>query len=464
MYADSGSEANGRGAADQGQQLVHVPGVHGRHGDELLGEHVQRVRGHPQRLDGPLAHPLGDHRRLHQVAAVLGEDHTGGDRAHLVPGPAHPLQPGGDRGRRLDLDDQVHRAHVDAQLQAGGGDDGGQPAGLQVLLDQGPLLLGHRAVVRAGEQRGRAPGRTGLGHQLGGGVVLGQRLAGGPLVGDLVEPVAQPLGQPAGVGEDDRGAVGLDEVGDPLLHMRPDRRLLARLPVLGRGAAQLAQVLDGDDHRQVELLARGRLDDLHRAPRRQEARHLVHRAHRRRQADPPGGAVQQLVQPLQGQGEMRAALRPGDGVHLVQDHRLHAAQRLPGGGGEHQEQRLGGGDQDVRRAGGQGAALGGRGVAGADAHPDLRLGQAEAHRLLPDAGERAAQIALDVHREGLQRRDVQHPAALARARRAAARRPAGPARPGTRPASCRSRSGRRPARPTPRRSPATPPPARPWAR
>ena len=153
MNADSGSEANGAARRTSGQQLVDLPGVHGGHGDELLGEHVQRVGRDPQRLDGAGAHPLGDHRRLHQVAAVLGEDDAGGDRAHLVPGAAHALEPGGDRGRRLDLDDQVHRAHVDAQLQAGGGDDGGQPARLQVLLDQGALLLGDRAVVRAGEQR-----------------------------------------------------------------------------------------------------------------------------------------------------------------------------------------------------------------------------------------------------------------------------------------------------------------------
>ena len=56
--------------------------------------------------------------------------------------------------------DQVDRAHVDAQLQAGGGDHGGQPAGLEVLLDLGPLLLGDRAVVGPGEQRRGTLGRT----------------------------------------------------------------------------------------------------------------------------------------------------------------------------------------------------------------------------------------------------------------------------------------------------------------
>ena len=111
----------------------------------------------------PCAHPLGDDGRLHQVAAVLGEDHPGGHRADLVPGPAHPLQPRGHGRRRLDLDHQVDRAHVDPELQAGGGDHGGQPSRLEVLLDLGALLLGHRAVVGAGEdgRRALAPPRTG---------------------------------------------------------------------------------------------------------------------------------------------------------------------------------------------------------------------------------------------------------------------------------------------------------------
>ena len=41
--------------------------------------------------------------------------------------------------------------------------------------------------------------------------------------GDLVEPGGQPLGEPARVGEHDRGAVLLDQVDDPLLDVRPDR-------------------------------------------------------------------------------------------------------------------------------------------------------------------------------------------------------------------------------------------------
>ncbi len=111
---------------------------------------------------------------------------------------------------------------------------------------------------------------------------------------------------------------------------------------------------------------------------------------------------------------MRAALGARDRVHLVEDHRLHARERVARGRGQHQEQRLGGGDQDVRRTRGQGAPLGRRGVAGADTDPDLGLGQAQTHGLLPNAGERAAQVPLDVDREGLQRGHVEDPAALLR--------------------------------------------------
>lgn len=261
-----GEGREGGGSADHGEEVVDLPGVHRRHGDELLGEDIQGIGRDLQGLDGPGAHPLGDHGCLDEVAAVLREDHAGGDGAHLVTCAAHALEAGGHGGRRLDLDDEVDGAHVDAQFEAGGGYDCGKAACLEVLLDQGALLLGDRAVVGAGDDRGRALGGARAAHELGRGVVLVQGFAGGPLVGDLVETVAQALGQAAGVGEDDGGAVRLDQVGDPLLHVGPDRGAFRALGAVGdRGAAQLAEVLDGDHDREVELLARLRLDDLHLA-------------------------------------------------------------------------------------------------------------------------------------------------------------------------------------------------------
>ncbi len=95
VNADSGSEAKGAARRTVGEQVVDLPGVECGHGDELLRQHLQGVGGDPQGLDGAGAHPLGDHRRLDQVAAVLGEDDAGGHRADLVARAAHALEAGG---------------------------------------------------------------------------------------------------------------------------------------------------------------------------------------------------------------------------------------------------------------------------------------------------------------------------------------------------------------------------------
>ncbi len=243
---------------------------------------------------------------------------------------------------------------------------------------------------------------------------------GGAVHGDLVEPGGQPLGEPARVGEHDRGAVLLDQVDDPLLDVRPDRP--AALGAAGRGALghlvdgggqrELGHVLDRDHDLEVPLLGGHRGDHLDGTGAAQEAGHLLDRPHGRGQADPLGRPLQQLVEPLQRERQVGAALGAGHGVHLVDDHRLHPAQRLPGLGGEHQEQRLGRGDQDVRGRGAQPAPVGGAGVARAQADGDVGRRHAEPVRGVPDAGQRRAQVALHVDGERLERGDVEHPAAV----------------------------------------------------
>ena len=101
---------------------------------------------------------------------------------------------------------------------------------------------------------------------------------------------------------------------------------------------------------------------------------------------------------------MRAALGARDRVHLVEDQGLDAAQRLARLRGEHQVQRLGRRDQDVGRLLQELAPFLLRGVAGANRNPQVRL----------EACERAAQVALDVVVQRLQRGDVEHAQALPR--------------------------------------------------
>ena len=211
-----------RRPAEQLVEVVDGPRVERGGGDDLLGEHVERVGGHPQRLDRAAAHPLDGDGGLRQVAAVLGEEHAAGHLADLVAGAADPLQRAGDAGRRLDLDDQVDRAHVDAELEAAGRDHAGESAALEVVLDDRALLLRHRAVVGLRDHRRRAVRLTRLRHDLGRRLAVALGTPACPVGGDLVQPRGQPLREPARVGEDDGRAVLADQVGDPLLDVRPD--------------------------------------------------------------------------------------------------------------------------------------------------------------------------------------------------------------------------------------------------
>ena len=73
--------------------------------------------------------------RGQQIAPVLGKDDPARDAPDRVAGAADALHARRDRRRRLDLDDQVDRAHVDAELERRGRDDRRQLAALQPLFD-----------------------------------------------------------------------------------------------------------------------------------------------------------------------------------------------------------------------------------------------------------------------------------------------------------------------------------------
>ena len=346
---------------------------------------------------------------------MLGEDHPGGDRTDLVPGPPHPLQAGGHRRRGLHLHHQVDRAHVDAEFERTGGDHRRQLSRLERLLDLLTLLFGDTAVVGAGEYRCGAGGGVRLRHDLS-----GRPLRRRGLSGELVESGAQPLRAATGVGEHDRRAVGADQLEHALFDSRPDRRgtsTVGVVRVVGVGSAQVGHVLDRHLHAHLDRLLRRWLHHGHRRHPAEEGRHLLDRAYRRGQTDPLRGAGQQRVQPLQRERQMSAALGARHRVHLVDDDRLHPAQRLPRRGSEQEKQRLRGGDQNVGWTAREGPSLLRRGVPGPHPDRDLRLGVTEASGGVPDPGQRGAQVALDVDRERLEWANVEHPAAASAFRR-----------------------------------------------
>ncbi len=81
-----------------------------------------------------------------------GHNHPAADGSDLVPAAPNPLHARGDTGWRVDLDDEVHRSHVDAELQTGSGHHRGQPAGLQIVLDERPLFPADAAVMGPGQR------------------------------------------------------------------------------------------------------------------------------------------------------------------------------------------------------------------------------------------------------------------------------------------------------------------------
>ena len=243
------------------------------------------------------------------------------------------------------------------------------------------------------------------------------------LAGELVEPLGEAFREPPAVGEDDRAAMAPDQLEDPRVDRRPDAG--PQVAAGGRAAGLLLErqdlahrrhVVDRDDDLEVERLARAGIDDRHLAARpgpAEEPGDRLERPLRGGQPDPLHGlgvgvgACPKCLEALEAEGQMRPALRAGDGVDLVDDDVLDAAQDLAGRAGQHQVERFGGRDQDVRRAAGDLAPVLGRRVAGPAGDRDVGHGLAEALRGQGDAGQRGAQVALDVVGQRLERRDVQ---------------------------------------------------------
>ncbi len=141
-------------------------------------------------------------------------------------------------------------------------------------------------------------------------------------VGQLVQAFGQALGGAAGVDEDDRRVVFLDQLQQLGVDRGPDRAHVGERLALGRDAlgvgevrgARFGHVLDRDDDLQVELLGDPGVDDL-ALPLRpdQELRDPLQRALRRREADALDGCrpPREVLEPLQRQRQVGAPLRSG---------------------------------------------------------------------------------------------------------------------------------------------------------
>jgi len=108
---------------------------------------------------------------------------------------------------------------------------------------------------------------------------------------------------------------------------------------------------------------------------------------------PPG----QGLQPLQGQGQIGAALVAGQGMNLVEDDRPRRPQQLASRGrGQQNVEGFGGSHQDMGRQTTHPLALGLGSIAGARPGAGCYRRQAQRRQLVRGARQRPLQIELDI--------------------------------------------------------------------
>ncbi len=363
------------GAAGHGEELVLAALLAGARGDDLLGEHVERGVAEREAVELAAAGGAHDGGALEELVAREGEEAAPRGGAEGVARAAYALEGDADGAGGADEARELDGADVDAELERGGRDDDAQVAGLEAGLGGLAARAGEAAVV----------GRDG---------VLAEALA--EVVGDALDEAPR-------VDEDEGRARARGERGEAVVDLAP---LLGR----AHGAELVARGLD----REVEVAALARVDDLRQVARADEqAGGDLEGAHGRGEADAlrprAARARDEVLQALQGEREVGAALVGGHGVDLVHDHRAHAGERAPARvAGEQDEGGLGRGDEHVRRAGGRGAAVARGRVARADRDPDA--GRAEAVR--PHRGrdllDGPLEVPVHVAGEGLEGRDVEH--------------------------------------------------------
>ena len=215
-----------------------------------------------------------------------------------------------------------------------------------------------------------------------------------PLIVLVPQLLEDQLGEAARVGEDERRLVLLDEPHDV-----GDR-------VISRVAAPRDLVL-GNQDREVGLgagIAEDEIDELHVGIGREPGAIGVGVADRRRQPD-AAQARRELLQPRHRQRQEVAALLLGEAVELVDDDRPQIREHRRGIGiAQQQAQRFRRGQQHLRRLHPLARLAVRRRVAGAGLDPDRK----------PHLLDRADEVALDVDRERLQRRDVERVQPFAR--------------------------------------------------
>ena len=182
----------GRSTTD-GEQFIAAPVLASNRSDDLLGEHVERRDGDRHDVEPPMTDRACDGHALDQLIASQSEHPTLRHQPQRMPRPPDPLQKRGDVPRRADLNHEVDVADVQSHFERRRRHDRLQLPGLQSLLSVMPQI-GRQRTVMAGDR------------------LLSQQ---------LTQLMSQPLRQPPRVDKNQRRAVRVHQLDDPLINLGP---------------------------------------------------------------------------------------------------------------------------------------------------------------------------------------------------------------------------------------------------
>ena len=306
---------------------------------------------------------------------MLGEQPAPARLADLVAGPADALEAAGHRARRLDLDHEVDRAHVDAELERRRGHEPLQPARLELVLDHQPPLARQRAVVGLHQLDGRRRAESLCADERG---LLGRderRLL------PISRSAASSLSRVASRSARRRALTKISV--ERCSCTRSSRRGCIAGQMLRRTGPAAAGPLVGSSITwpSSAMSSTGTTTSISSGLRMPASTMVTGRGRRRAgpagsSSKPPrkraisssgrwvadrpmrcGGRSQRASSRSSVSARCGPALGGGQRVDLVDDHRLDVAQGVPGLRREHQVERLGRGDQQVGRVADELAAL-----------------------------------------------------------------------------------------------------------
>ena len=189
------------------------------------------------------------HRTRHrgtgdQVAAVLRDDDSLARRPYRVAGPPDALHAARHRWRRLDLDDEIDRPHVDTELERRRCDQTADLSRLEAILDLDALRTGQRPMMRS--------------HQ--------------HLAGELVQRRGESFRDAPAVDEDQRRPVCANQLQESRMDRRPDRSPDGPCDAgplgISSGWPTFAMSSTGTSIRELELLLLGGVHDRDRTVNR----------------------------------------------------------------------------------------------------------------------------------------------------------------------------------------------------